>query len=92
MGAHRPFCRDCEFNTAGCRAFTYDHDKTMAALSPIPIPAPGVTLVHDGEKWKSADPDYINRLLLEPYERQRMVAGEWLDEVGGDSGDPPARE
>lgn len=33
MGAHRPFCRDCEFNTAGCRQFVFDGKKTVDALS-----------------------------------------------------------
>lgn len=34
MGAHRPFCRDCDFNTAGCRDFKFDPEKTLDALCP----------------------------------------------------------
>jgi len=39
MGAHRPFCRDCEFNTAGCRDFRFSMEKTLDRMSSKPVTA-----------------------------------------------------
>lgn len=62
MGAHRPFCRDCEFNTAGCRKFAFDVEATMKAIAPIPMPPPGGLLVYRDGRWQE-DHEYIDRIM-----------------------------
>ena len=32
-GSHRPFCRECDFNTAGCRKFDFDMPATLHRLN-----------------------------------------------------------
>lgn len=77
MGAHRPFCRDCDFNTAGCRGFVLDAEATFKAIAPIPMPAPGTALVYRDGKWQP-DKAYIENILrVDDDRRQCLLYGDW---------------
>lgn len=54
------------------------HEILMRLIAPIPIPAPGVTLVYRDGRWQPADPDYIKSILaVDPPRRRALREGSW---------------